>query len=90
MTDDIETKCKHTSIEYDVGGLAQPGTNVMLTDIAARCADCGVTFKWLGRWSNKAQHGLPYVSEDGVWLSLPMIPEDENVFRLILNEELPQ
>ena len=36
MADEIDANCKHTSIEYDVGGLAQPGTNVMLTDIAAR------------------------------------------------------
>jgi hypothetical protein len=90
MADEIDANCKHTSIEYDVGGLAQPGTNVMLTDIAARCADCGTLFKWLGRYNNAPRHGLPYVSEDGIWLSLPMIPEGENAFRLILGDEVSE
>jgi len=83
MTDPIDTKCKHESIEYDVAGMKQQGSNIIHTDIAARCADCGVMFKWQGRYSIHDDHENPFVSEDGLWLTIPMVPADENGFRLL-------
>jgi hypothetical protein len=81
MTD--TEKCPHEKIEYDVAGLKQPGSNIVHTDIAARCADCGVMFKWQGRFGIHDDHVNPFLSEDGFWLTIPMVPEDENAFRLL-------
>jgi hypothetical protein len=80
---EIAPKCPHANIEYDVAGLTQPGTNIIHTDIAARCADCGVLFKWQGRYSLQSDANNPFVSEDGLWLTIPMVPEDENAYRIL-------
>jgi len=83
MTEET-TACEHANIEYDVAGLTQPGTNIIHTDIAARCADCGVMMRWLGRFKPQGEFNEPFVSDDGLWLTLPMIPEGENAFRLLI------
>ena len=88
--DQTDANCRHGNIEYDVGSLVQAGTNVRLTEIAARCADCGVQFRWMGRYLKAPEGDIPYVSEDELWLTLPMIPEDENAFRLVLNEDVTE
>lgn len=84
MTDD--PPCTHANLEYDVGGVKAPASNVILTEIAARCADCGVVFKWLGRFKGKQSSSEPFISEDGLWLTLPACPVDENPVQLITRE----
>ena len=72
-----EDACKHDNIEFDVSGKRAPDSNIVVTDIAARCAGCGVMFKWMGILRTTPKLGFPSVSDDAEWLSLPMVATGE-------------
>lgn len=81
MTD---TKCKHSQFEYDVGAIpAATHSNIVMTEIAARCADCGQMMRWSGHYGTEPRTDRPFVSEDGMWLTVPMHPEGENPYTLL-------
>jgi len=70
--------CAHTAVEFDVSAVATPGSNIIGADIAARCAACGVMFKWLGVLrTSTTDIGRTSISEDGEWLRLPMVAAGE-------------
>ena len=87
MTD---APCKHPNIEYDVSGRTAQGTNIVLTEIAARCADCSVMFRWSGVTKTEPSADRITISEDGLWLVLPMVPDGENAYRMLLPAEVIQ
>lgn len=79
-------KCAHPNIEYDVAGATRPGTNVIITEIAHRCADCGQMMRWLGHMPSDPRPDRPSLSEDRLWLSLPAVPDGENPYELLIPE----
>lgn len=79
-----ETPCPHQNIEYDVNAIpAAKHSNIIMTEIAARCADCGSMMRWCGSYPTEPRTDRTFVSEDGLWLTVPMHPSEENPFLLI-------
>lgn len=73
-----EKPCAHAEVQFDVSATATPESNIIGSDIAARCAGCGVMFKWMGIFrTSDTDVGRPSVSEDGEWMRLPMIAAGE-------------
>lgn len=69
--------CLHERAEFDVSATIAPDSNVVCADLAARCADCGVMFKWQGMFGMTPSLSHPSLSEDREWLRLPMVASGE-------------
>ena len=74
-----EAPCKHPALVFAIEAQEQPGSNVRLLEIAARCAACEAPFTFLGRIADHKVGVQPYISEQGQWLPLSIIPEGETV-----------
>lgn len=80
-------RCAHGNVQFDVSGAAVPGSNIIAAELAARCADCGVMFRWLGVLRTTPNDGRPSLSADGEWLRLPMVAAGETPRRLAVSND---